>query len=717
MSFGSATKRNTALAKIPSKPAVPWIRNPSWTALPSVTSADNKFVGLHRVDTDSTFLALSAAGNYTVDWGDGTATENILSGVVALHQYTFADAGLANTNAPVTLDDSGDSMGREAHGYSDGYTVSFYNIVSTTGLTEGQIYYVINSTSSKFQVSATRGGSAVALTTNGTATLLPYKLAIVTVTPQGGQTFTTINLHQKHTQTNLQTYASGFLDIVIAGSSLTSILIGSISAGSGTQNISFRLLEQVSILSSAIASASFLFYLCSKLQNVVAFSSSALTSCTGMFNTCNALTTVPLFNTAAVTAMNSMFAQCYALTSVPLFNTALVTNMNFMFQNAHSIAAVPLFNTASATEMYTMFNNAYSLTTVPLFNTALVFDMSFMFQNAFSLITVPLFNTVLVTNMSTMFSGCRSLTTVPLLNTAIVTNMSTMFSGCVSLTSVPLFNTRAVTTMAGMFAACTALPAVPLFDTLSVATWTTMFSGCSSLNTVPLFVMTAATSVSTMFNSTCPQLRQAALSGNRYAITYASCKLSETELTSIIYNLGTANTQGLVLTISTNWGATTPVSLTCTPTAGSTTITAASTTGVVVGMQWTGVGSPATTAIACSFTDAGDLVTKAAHGLSDGDEVSFATIVTTTGISINKIYFVISATANDFQVALTSGGSAVALTTNGTGTVRWRSVVTAITVNTSFTVSRPATATGSTTLAFRVLNTQTALLKGWAVTG
>jgi len=173
----------------------------------------------------------------------------------------------------------------------------------------------------------------------------------------------------------------------------------------------------------------------------------------------------------------------------------------------------------------------------------------------------------------------------------------------------------------------------------------------------------------------------------------------------------------LVLNISTNWGAPTPVSLTCTPTAGSTTITAASTTGVTVGMQWTGTGSPATTAIACSFTDVGDLVTKAAHGLSDSDEVSFATIVTTTGISINKIYFVISATANTFQVALTAGGAAVALTTNGTGTVRWRSVVSAITVNTSFTVSRPATATGSTTLAFRVLNTQTALLKGWAVTG
>ena len=717
MSFGSATTRNTALAKIPNKPKVPWVRNPSWTALPSVTSADNKFVGLHRVDIDSNFLALSAAGNYTVDWGDGSATENILTGVVALHQYTFTDAGLANTNAPVTLTDSGDLVTRTAHGYSNGYTVSFYNIVSTTGLTEGQIYYVVNATANTFQVSATQGGTAVALTTDGTATLLPYKLAVVTVTPQAGQTFTTINLHQKHTQTNLQAYSSGFLDIVIAGSSLTSILIGSISAGSGSQNISFRLLEQVSILSSAIASANFLFYACSRLQNVVAFSSSALTDTGSMFYGCNALTTVPLFNTALVTNMGSMFNQCYALTSVPLFNTALVQSMNNMFQSASSITTVPLFNTASVTSMATMFNAAYSLISVPLWNTASVTDMSSMFNNTPSLVSVPLFNTALVQNMSSMFTTCRSLTTVPLFNTASVTTMASMFSGCIALTTVPLFNTALVTSMSSMFSNCTSLTTVPLFNTALVQIFPTMFNGCVALTTLPLFDMTANVSALNMFNSSCTQLRQATFSNNKVAINYTSCKLSETELTSIIDNLGTANTQGLVLTISTNWGATTPVSLTCTPTAGSTTITAASTTGVVVGMQWTGTGSPATTAIACSFTDTGDLVTKTAHGLSNGDEVSFATIVTTTGIVINKIYFVVSSTANDFQVALTSGGAAVALTTNGTGTVRWRSVVTAVTPNTSITVSRPATATGSTALAFRTLKTQTALLKGWAVTG
>lgn len=71
---------------------------------------------------------------------------------------------------------------------------------------------------------------------------------------------------------------------------------------------------------------------------------------------------------------------------------------------------------------------------------------------------------------------------------------------------------------------------------------------------------------------------------------------------------------------------------------------------------------------ACTFTDSGDLVTSAAHGLSNGWMVSLLTIVTTTGASLLTRYYVIGATTNTFQLAATVGGSAVALTTDGSGT-------------------------------------------------
>jgi hypothetical protein len=68
-----------------------------------------------------------------------------------------------------------------------------------------------------------------------------------------------------------------------------------------------------------------------------------------------------------------------------------------------------------------------------------------------------------------------------------------------------------------------------------------------------------------------------------------------------------------------------------------------------------------------TFTDAGDIVTLSDHRLVNGTLVSFGSIVTTTGISINTNYYVKNATTNTFQLALTPSGAALPLTTNGSG--------------------------------------------------
>ena len=688
-----------------------WVRNPSWAALPDPTGLA-KFVGLHAVYVESNFLALSASGSlgYTVDWGDGTAAENIATGVTAYHQYDYAAAGLASTNAPVTLTDAGDLVTRTAHGYADGMTVQFYNIVTTTGLTDNYTYFVISATANTFQVSLTTGGSAVALTTDGTATLLNYKQAIVSIVPQGAGTFTALNLNIKHNQTGLNVYSSGFLDIALAGSAMTTLAIG------GT-NVVLADLEQAKIIgTNLINSFSAMFQNCYSLQSVPLLDTAAGITFTSMFNSCTSLQSVPLFNTALGTNFSSMFSSCNSLTSVPLLNTASGTNFTSMFSACNSLTSVPLLNTASGTNFTSMFTGCTSLQSVPLFNTALGTAFANMFQSCSALQSVPLFNTALGANFTSMFNACYSLPSVPLLNTAAGTAFDFMFNSCYSLQSVPLLNTASGTGFSSMFNSCLALQSVPLFNTAAGTSFTLMLSTCRSLQSVPLFNTAAGTSFTSMF-SACPSLASGALSGTKYAISYASCKLSQTALQSIIDNLGTANTTGLVLTISTNWGAVTPVALTGATVAGSTTVLMASTTGITTGMQVTGTGTPSTTAIAVTLTDAGDTVDLTAHGLANGDEVSFATIVTTTGIVINKIYFVVNQAANTFQVALTAGGAAIALTTDGSGTLRYKATVTAIVVNTSVTLSLKATSTGSNTLSFRNLKTNTALLKGWAVTG
>jgi hypothetical protein len=68
-----------------------------------------------------------------------------------------------------------------------------------------------------------------------------------------------------------------------------------------------------------------------------------------------------------------------------------------------------------------------------------------------------------------------------------------------------------------------------------------------------------------------------------------------------------------------------------------------------------------------TFTDTGDVVTATAHGLANGNLIIFHEITTTTGITAGTQYFVVNRTDNTYQVAASSGGAALPLTTNGTG--------------------------------------------------
>jgi len=74
--------------------------------------------------------------------------------------------------------------------------------------------------------------------------------------------------------------------------------------------------------------------------------------------------------------------------------------------------------------------------------------------------------------------------------------------------------------------------------------------------------------------------------------------------------------------------------------------------------------------VGATTQDTGDTVTETAHGLTDGQVVFFTAIATTTGIVINTPYYIVGSAANTFQVAATSGGAALPLTTDGTVTYR-----------------------------------------------
>jgi surface protein len=531
-----------------------WVRNPSWLALPVVGSTEQKFVGLLAVWPEANFVALSAAGNYTVDWGDGV-TENVASGVDAQHEYDFNDVDIANTNAPVTFQDTGDTVTRTAHGYTNGMTISFDSITTTTGIVKGQVYFVVNATANTFQVSATSGGGALALTNNGSGIILPYKQVIVTVTPQAGQNLTAFNLNVRHSQVGLQGYNVGWLDVMVGSPNFTGSgpIIGTLD---GSEFVRKNSLERVRVVNLGTTTAlNSRFAGLRKMVVIELPNTSAVTNMSAMFQNCSSLHTVPLLNTANVTSIGSMFSGCSRLQTVPLFNilTTGTVDMSGMFSSCSSLQTIPLFNTAAVTNMSSMFSSCRNLQTVPLFNTANVGNMSSMFDGCSSLQTVPLFNTTNAFQMAYMFNSCSSLQSIPLFNTTNVTQMSGMFSSCSSLQTVPLFNTVNATGMGNMFSSCSSLLSIPLFDTAKVTSMGSMFSSCLSLQSVPALVTNAVTSgnLASMFQS-CFSLSRIEAKDFRFTFSVASCKLSATALNEIYTNLPTVT--GQTITVTGNYG-------------------------------------------------------------------------------------------------------------------------------------------------------------------
>lgn len=75
------------------------------------------------------------------------------------------------------------------------------------------------------------------------------------------------------------------------------------------------------------------------------------------------------------------------------------------------------------------------------------------------------------------------------------------------------------------------------------------------------------------------------------------------------------------------------------------------------------------TATAVTFTVATSTVNRTAHGYVNGGHLSFGSSGTLpTGVIASQLYYVINATANTFQISLTPGGSAVAMSGTPTGT-------------------------------------------------
>ena len=340
--------------------AAAWVRPSDWLEIDSlVTGGEQKTVGLYAVyPTNNTLgmtntVAFTVTGNHTIDWGDGSAVENVNSNVQAQHLYNY-DAIPALTEC------------------SRGYRQVRITITPQSGQNITNLQFGKKHTSVIFGRVINQW---LDVNISGTA-LTTFRFSEISFA----------NLLEK-----VKAYQS-----TSACTNMSSMF----------QNCySLQSLNLSSFNTTSVTNMTSVFQSCSSLQSVSlsSFNTAAVTTMTSMFNNCFSLQSVNLssFNTAAVTNMSYMFYNCSSLQWVNLssFNTAAVTNMAVMFNSCFSLQSLNLssFNTAAVTNMSGMFYNCYSLQSVNLSQTSLAGVnsaanfASFLFSNT-SLISVRIPN-------------------------------------------------------------------------------------------------------------------------------------------------------------------------------------------------------------------------------------------------------------------------------------------------------------------------------------
>ena len=305
---------------------LPYTRPSEWMTLPTVLDTDQKFVGLHMVTVDSCFCALSAAGAYTVDWGDGT-TQNIATGVTAYHQYDYATLTTTSTS-DATITSFGYKQAIVTVTPQAGQQLTSLNLNVKHNQTGLQLYssgFVDVAIASPYLVGCFIG----ATNTSGTQSITMQDLEIVNI--------------------------------------VTSAVL----------NFSFCLYGCYSLQSvdtmgmSSCTNATSMFQNCRSLQTVPLFNLAACTNANNMFSGCPSLQTVPLFNLGACTNATGMFQSCSSLVKATCSGTKVsITYLNCMLSATQLNAIYTNLASGVVSQTITVTGNWGAATDTPSIATA-----------------------------------------------------------------------------------------------------------------------------------------------------------------------------------------------------------------------------------------------------------------------------------------------------------------------------------------------------------
>lgn len=530
-------------------PYTPWVRPADWLALPAMVQGDQKVAMLWAVyQADPNYVAFTVSGNFTVDWGDGTAPVNYASGTTVNASLAWASYGAGTLT-------------------SRGYRQALITITPQSGANIQTVNLLVKH-------------SAAGLPNGYSTGLLDVRMAAPlcnSITIGNGTSVVTHRMLElfEFVGTNvIASFAFSLRELFGLRRVAGTLWLGSCTNASAVfnSNSSLEIAPTFAGPTNQITDWSSAFGGCSAMRSVALFDTSGATSTGSMFSGCRSLQTVPAFNLSACTNTVQMFNGCSALRSIPAFNLSQVTDASLMFLSCPALGSVGALTLTACTTTASMFSGCYALSTISSITTsAALTNANNMFVNCYALQTVPSFNTSAVTNASSMFSGCLSLSSVPGFNLAACTNASSMFSGCTALPTVPAFNLPACTNASSMFASCSALRSIPAFtNTQNVTTWANVFLNCAALASVGAMDWSGGTNLGSAFSG-CTSLSSVLVTGIKTSVSFASAFLGPAALDTIYTNLATV--VGQTITVSSNYGTTSD-----TPT-------------IATGKGWTVVGS------------------------------------------------------------------------------------------------------------------------------
>lgn len=452
-----------------------YARPSDWPSEPSATGQEIEFL-MKVYESNSNLIAFKVAGNYNVNWGDGTSA-NFSASAQAERNIQWADA----PSATVT---------------SQGFR--FVRVVITPQAGANLTYADFNIAHSSVSAQGTRNqDTQIAEMAVSGSNFTSFTFASESIAPSFNVRQSSLRSFKWSGVCNVTNFSGCFYNMLT--------------------------LEEVNFDSlSAMTSACSMFYGCGKLRylnlpnlgaltnaaNMFAESSieqanlegvTALAHAESMFSTCRSLQYVSLIGTTSLSNTNSMFSTCISLQNVYLPDLKAVTNAGSMFVGATALASVKLAMPA-VTNAASMFNSCANLVECDIGHSTSLTDVSSMFSGS-GIKNLELKNCAGFLNMGSMFLNCKNLETVTFDSLSAATSANAMFQGCTSIRSVVLTDARAITNYASVLALCTACESIDLGTTTSAATsFGQAFFNAQNLKEIKNLDTRSATTFSSIFS-------------------------------------------------------------------------------------------------------------------------------------------------------------------------------------------------------------------------